>query len=247
MADPPRGAQPGFPRHRGGHQLVGVQAPLHQRFGPAGADELDRLRRRIMAVLGIDDFETGNVQTRFRRNLANLRNRTHQDRDDQLEPCRLDRALQRDLVARMRDRRRHRRMALRCLQQCSNFSCRRLSVNCIKVSDICQIHPAGIYRYPTSRLGAASSSISPDVVAREGNLERELRAQVGAAVAVIVGSLAPQQLETRQMRSAGFHSRFPDAYSPLRKAPASWKLVFSTSVKLYPNAELRLSDHCRST
>jgi hypothetical protein len=35
VADPPRGAKAGLPRNHRRHQLVGVEAALHQRFGPA--------------------------------------------------------------------------------------------------------------------------------------------------------------------------------------------------------------------
>ena len=46
VADAPRGAQPGLAPHHGGHQLVGVQAALHQRLGLAFAHQLHRRRRR---------------------------------------------------------------------------------------------------------------------------------------------------------------------------------------------------------
>jgi hypothetical protein len=43
------------------HQLVGVQAAFHQRFGAALAHQRDRLRRRVLAVLRVDDFDAVDV------------------------------------------------------------------------------------------------------------------------------------------------------------------------------------------
>jgi hypothetical protein len=39
MTDAPFGPQPGFPLHHGAHQLVGVEAALHERLGLAFADQ----------------------------------------------------------------------------------------------------------------------------------------------------------------------------------------------------------------
>ena len=51
VADAPGGADAGIARHDRAHQLVGMQAALHQGFGPPGAHQLDRLGGRIVAVL----------------------------------------------------------------------------------------------------------------------------------------------------------------------------------------------------
>ena len=56
MADPPPGAKP---RRGGGdlmHQFICVEAPLHQQFALALADEFHRLRRGGMAVRHVDDL-----------------------------------------------------------------------------------------------------------------------------------------------------------------------------------------------
>ena len=50
MADAARRADAGVARDDGAHQLVGMQAALHQGFGLALAHEFDRLGGRIVAV-----------------------------------------------------------------------------------------------------------------------------------------------------------------------------------------------------
>jgi hypothetical protein len=50
MADPPRRTNAGLARNHGAHQLVGMQAALHQRFGSTLPYQLDCFRSRIMAV-----------------------------------------------------------------------------------------------------------------------------------------------------------------------------------------------------
>ena len=92
-----------------GHQFVGVQAALHQRLGFALAHQLDRLRRRGVAVRRIDELVGRDVEAEARRQRADARLRPDQDRLDDLRLRRLDRAAQRGLVARMRHRRAHRR------------------------------------------------------------------------------------------------------------------------------------------
>ena len=50
--------RPGLARDHRAHQLVGVQAALHQRLGLAFAHELDRLRGRRVAVRRVDDLDS---------------------------------------------------------------------------------------------------------------------------------------------------------------------------------------------
>ena len=57
MADPTGGANAGLARDHGAHQFVGMKAPLHQGLGLPLPDELDRLRRRIVAVRGFLERE----------------------------------------------------------------------------------------------------------------------------------------------------------------------------------------------
>ena len=61
VADAPRGAQAGLAPHHGGHQLVGVQAALHQRLGLALAHQLHRRGRGRLAVRRLDDLGAGQV------------------------------------------------------------------------------------------------------------------------------------------------------------------------------------------
>ena len=65
MADAPGGAQAGVARDDRAHELVGVQAALHQRLGPAFADQRDGLGGGVMAVLGVDDLEAADVEAMF--------------------------------------------------------------------------------------------------------------------------------------------------------------------------------------
>ncbi len=57
VADPPGGANAGFARHHGAHQLVRVQAALHQGLCLPLPDELDGLGPGIMAVRGFLERE----------------------------------------------------------------------------------------------------------------------------------------------------------------------------------------------
>jgi hypothetical protein len=75
VADPARRADSGLAGHYSPHQLVGVQAALHQRFGSAAAHELDGLGRRIVAVGGVDELERPDVQPGAIGNVANARQR----------------------------------------------------------------------------------------------------------------------------------------------------------------------------
>jgi hypothetical protein len=45
VANPALRPNPTLPRDNGTHELVGVEAALHKRLGPARRDEADRLRR----------------------------------------------------------------------------------------------------------------------------------------------------------------------------------------------------------
>ena len=66
----------------------------------------------------------------------------------------------------------------------------------------------------------------------KSQLKRVLEAQVVAVVAVVVGALAPQEFGARQDAARpACHSRLTEAYWPLWKASASWKLVLSTLVE----------------
>ena len=106
VADAARGPEPGLSLHHRGHQLVGVEATLHQGLRLGVADELHRPGRRLLAVPGLHDAEPGDVEARFLRDLSNAGGWSDEDRRG-ISPTRegrLDCAAERGLVARMSDR-----------------------------------------------------------------------------------------------------------------------------------------------
>ena len=62
MADPPLGAEPGRRDGDLAHQLVGVQAALHQELAPALADQRDGLGGGGVAVRRVDDLAAGEIE-----------------------------------------------------------------------------------------------------------------------------------------------------------------------------------------
>ena len=56
------GAQAGLAGRHRAHQLVGVQAALHQQLAFGLVDELDRLGRGRLAVRRIDDLESVDLE-----------------------------------------------------------------------------------------------------------------------------------------------------------------------------------------
>ena len=84
MADPARGAQAGLLGHDRAHQLVRVQAALHQELGPAGANQLDGLGRGGVAVRRVDELVAAQISSpNCCGHVADLGRRPDQDRDDQ--------------------------------------------------------------------------------------------------------------------------------------------------------------------
>jgi hypothetical protein len=71
--------------HHLGHELVGVQAALHQGFCLAATDDLDR-RRGGMTVRHISQAIWPDVQAELPGHRANLGLRSNQDRPDQVGP-----------------------------------------------------------------------------------------------------------------------------------------------------------------
>src|SRR5215472_4717741 len=117
MADAASGANAGLACDHRTHQLVGVQAALHQGLGLPLADDLDRLVGGIVAVRRFLQREARYVEPRPLGDSANAVGGTDQDRRDQAQPRGLHGTFERDLITRMRDRRRHRRQALRVTQK----------------------------------------------------------------------------------------------------------------------------------
>ena len=114
VADASRRADAGVARHDGAHQLVGVQAALHQGLGAARAHELDRLGRRIVAVQRTRPARRRRCRAPACAATSRMRARGP-TRIGFSRPRRaaFDRAFQRDRVAGMGDRRRHRRVLAR--------------------------------------------------------------------------------------------------------------------------------------
>ena len=113
VADATRGAKSRIALHHRAHQLVGVEATLHQRLGPPFAHKLDGLGGRSVAVRDVDTFIGRDVQLELLRDSSNFRLRTDQDGPNEPHLRRVDRSLERALVARVRDRGDHRVEAFR--------------------------------------------------------------------------------------------------------------------------------------
>jgi hypothetical protein len=103
VAQPACGAQSGVALDDRPHQLVGVQASLHQRLGLALAHQLDRFLRGRMTEGRVHDRQTREVDLVLLRHRLDTRSRAHQDRLDQPEARRVHRSFERGLVAGMRD------------------------------------------------------------------------------------------------------------------------------------------------
>ena len=88
----------------GGHQLVGVQAALHQRVDLALDGELDGACRRGMAVRHVLDRDAVDLQLRLQRDGLDARARADQHRLDHAGGTRVERGGQADGVARVHDR-----------------------------------------------------------------------------------------------------------------------------------------------
>ena len=75
VADAPRGAQARIALDHRGHQLVGVQAALHQGLGLALAHQLHRRRGGRLAVGRIDDLDAGQIDACSSAATARMRSR----------------------------------------------------------------------------------------------------------------------------------------------------------------------------
>jgi hypothetical protein len=70
-----RGAQTGLARRYLAHQLVRVQAALHQEFAFGRMDQLDAFRRGGLAVRHAENLEAADIETVCARHGGNLRGR----------------------------------------------------------------------------------------------------------------------------------------------------------------------------
>src|SRR5262245_47404380 len=138
MADPPRRAQAGLARSHLAHELVRVQAALHQQLALGRVDQLDRLCRCRFAVGHVDDLEAIDVETMLASDGCNLRDRSDEDWFDNAGFRRFDGAAQRGLLARMNDDGRRSRDLLRPGDQPLVFRTGRVAerADCRDVTDV---------------------------------------------------------------------------------------------------------------
>ena len=122
VADPPRCAQSGRRRGDGPHQLIGMQAALHQQLALGLANQFDGPGGGSLAVWHIDDFEALDVEVVLARHRRDLPGRPDQDRDNDAGFCRLGRPAQGSLVARMHHDSRCRRHRLGTRDQAVVFT-----------------------------------------------------------------------------------------------------------------------------
>jgi hypothetical protein len=106
VADASRGTQSGLRRGDFVHQLVGVEAALHQELALGLPDQLHALRRSRLAVRYIDNLVAVDREAVLAGYVRDLARRPHQNRNDDAGLRRLDRAAQRGLVAGIDDDRR---------------------------------------------------------------------------------------------------------------------------------------------
>ena len=117
VTDPPGRAQAAFAADHRAHQLVGVQAALHQRFGLTAQHKLNRLFRGGVTVRNVDDRVGRDVDLGLARGLADPLLRTDQDGLDQTEPGGADGTVDRGFVAGVDHCGRHRWQAATGVQQ----------------------------------------------------------------------------------------------------------------------------------
>src|SRR5262249_41938010 len=103
VTDAPFRAQASLARRHLAHQLVRVEAALHQELAFRLLDELHRLRRRRMAMRNVDDLEATDVETMLAGYGLNFGGRPDKDGNDDAGVRRFDRAAQRRLFARVND------------------------------------------------------------------------------------------------------------------------------------------------
>src|SRR5262249_18962286 len=102
VADAPSRPQAGLALHYLRQHLVGVQASLHQELGFPGANELDSLFGRGVAMRHVDDVHAAEIERELLRYSLDFLDGTDKNRLDQSRLACLQGALERGLVARMR-------------------------------------------------------------------------------------------------------------------------------------------------
>jgi hypothetical protein len=127
VANPPRRAQAGLGRSHLAHQLVRVQAALHQQVTLSLSNQLDSPRRSGVAVRRVDDLIARDVKVELARDIRDLCRGPDQNRFDDAGLGGVDGAAERDLVARMDHDRRCRRHLLGGHDQALIFRAGRLA------------------------------------------------------------------------------------------------------------------------
>jgi hypothetical protein len=138
VADPPFRAQTGLARRHLAHELVRVQAALHEQLALGLVDQLHRLCRRGVAVRYVDELETADVETMLASDGGNFSRRSDEDRDDDPGFRRLDWTAQRGLFARVNDHGRRSRHLLGPGDQPLVLRARRIAdrADCRDVTDV---------------------------------------------------------------------------------------------------------------
>ena len=90
VADPAGRPNAGLSRHHSAHQLIGVQAALHERLDLARRDQLYGLGGRVFTMLGIHELERTDVDVRLPGNCPHSLHRTYKDGVHQPQIRRLD-------------------------------------------------------------------------------------------------------------------------------------------------------------
>jgi len=101
VADAPLGPQTGFGGGHRAHELIGVEAALHQQLALACVDQFDSLVGCGFAMLRVHKFAAANIQTALLCHARNPLDGSNQNRIDDAELGGFKTAAQRRLVAWM--------------------------------------------------------------------------------------------------------------------------------------------------
>src|SRR5579864_5849631 len=103
MADAPRGPETRVAYDHRAHQLIRVEATLHQHFGLAFTHKTDGHIRGSLAMRRVDELISRKVYAGFFRDSLDLFARSDQDRHENAESGSLDCSPEGGFVAWMRD------------------------------------------------------------------------------------------------------------------------------------------------
>ena len=103
MADAAGRAQPGLAGRHRRHQLIGMQAALHQELALRLMNELHAFCRSGVAVRDVNDFDRADIETMLTGHGSDLSGRTDKNWNNDAVLRTIHRAAQRTLIARMYD------------------------------------------------------------------------------------------------------------------------------------------------